>query len=59
MNIEIPYTDYPLESVLEMPPPRPLGVAPLGFEPRHTEPESAVLPLHNRAGKIHAAKIKK
>ncbi len=24
-------------------------VAPLGLEPRHTEPESAVLPLHNRA----------
>lgn len=24
-------------------------VAPLGFEPRQTEPESAVLPLHNRA----------
>ena len=26
-------------------------VAPLGLEPRHTEPESAVLPLHNRAVK--------
>lgn len=24
-------------------------VAPLGFEPRQTEPESVVLPLHNRA----------
>ena len=24
-------------------------VAPLGVEPRRTEPESAVLPLHNRA----------
>ena len=28
-----------------------LIVAPLGLEPRHTEPESAVLPLHNRAVK--------
>ena len=27
-------------------------VAPLGVEPRRTEPESAVLPLHNRAEKV-------
>ena len=27
----------------------PVFVASLGFEPRHTEPESAVLPLHNEA----------
>ena len=29
-----------------------LIVAPLGVEPRRTEPESAVLPLHNRAEKV-------
>ena len=28
---------------------RPLMAAELGFEPRHTESESAVLPLHNSA----------
>ena len=32
-------------------------VAPLGLEPRHTEPESAVLPLHNRAVRFHFAKL--
>lgn len=33
-------------------------VAPLGLEPRHTEPESAVLPLHNRAISVcHNAQI--
>ena len=30
-------------------------VAPLGVEPRRTEPESAVLPLHNRAEKVAPA----
>ena len=35
-----------------------LIVAPLGLEPRHTEPESAVLPLHNRAISVcHNAQI--
>ena len=28
-------------------------VARLGFEPRQTESESVVLPLHNRAPKLH------
>ena len=32
-------------------------VAPIGFEPIQTEPESAVLPLHNRAIAKCAAKI--
>ena len=32
-------------------------VAPIGFEPIQTEPESAVLPLHNRAKAKCAAKI--
>ena len=32
-------------------------VAPIGFEPIQTEPESAVLPLHNRAIAKSAAKI--
>ena len=32
-------------------------VAPLGLEPRQTEPESVVLPLHNRAMLLAGAKV--
>lgn len=32
-------------------------VAPLGLEPRQTEPESAVLPLHHRAVLFESAKV--
>ena len=32
-------------------------VAPLGLEPRQTEPESAVLPLHHRAVLFEGAKV--
>lgn len=32
-------------------------VAPLGLEPRQTEPESAVLPLHHKAVLFEGAKV--
>ena len=34
-------------------------VVPLGFEPRQTEPESVVLPLHNGTICVDRAKVAK